>query len=63
MTPFQQILLQFIIASDGNVSFVILLYNNLDHFNEPIRFFFNEEGKHQDFRLESELRHIFRIDG
>ena len=60
---FQQILLQFIIASDGNVSFVILLCNNVDHFNKPVRFFFNKEGKHQDFRLGSGLRHIFRIDG
>ena len=55
--------MQLIIASDGNVSFVILLYNNMDQFNRLISFDFSKEDKHQDFQLRSENKHIFRIDG
>ena len=55
--------MQLIIASDENVSFVILLHNNMDQFNRSISLDLRKEGKHQDFQLRSENKLIFRIDG
>ena len=53
--------MQSIIASDGNVSFVILLYSS-NRVIRPISVSFNE-SEYQNFQLGSENKHIFRIDG
>ena len=54
--------MQLILASDGNVSFVIVLYN-IDQSDRPITFSFTKDGERQNFQLEYENKHIFRIDG
>ena len=54
--------MQSIFASDGNVKFVILLHSNVDQFSKPINFSVNE-CETQNFQLESENKHIFRMDG